>query len=160
MRLLHPAMPFLAAGVLFVTTAPALAGAPAQGGERAAVGGKTKATKEVVESKREAAAHVASALRDLIAKAPPKGLSVDEKKAYEAFVGETKAIIAGCEALSKKLDDGLKESKDLDALSELSSTESLRLQMAMDRLSKMMSTLSNLLKKISDTASAITQNLK
>jgi len=31
-------------------------------------------------------------------------------------------------------------------------TESLRLQMAMDRLSKMMSTLSNLLKKMSDTA--------
>jgi hypothetical protein len=38
--------------------------------------------------------------------------------------------------------------------------ESLRLQMAMDRMSKMMSTLSNLLKKISDTASSITSNLK
>lgn len=38
--------------------------------------------------------------------------------------------------------------------------ESLRLQMAMDRLSKLMSTLSNILKKTSDTANAITQNLK
>jgi hypothetical protein len=38
--------------------------------------------------------------------------------------------------------------------------ESLRLQMAMDRMSKMMSTLSNLLKKISDTSQSITQNIK
>lgn len=45
-------------------------------------------------------------------------------------------------------------------MSETGEMESLRLQMAMDRMSKMMSTLSNLLKKISDTASAITQNLK
>lgn len=49
---------------------------------------------------------------------------------------------------------------DLDSLSELGEMESLRLQMAMDRMSKMMSTLSNLLKKISDTSSQITQNLK
>jgi hypothetical protein len=49
---------------------------------------------------------------------------------------------------------------DLDSLSDIGETESLRLQMAMDRLSKMMSTLSNLLKKVSDTASEITQNLK
>ena len=38
--------------------------------------------------------------------------------------------------------------------------ESLRLQMAMDRLSKLMSTLSNLLKKASETAQGITQNIK
>jgi hypothetical protein len=38
-------------------------------------------------------------------------------------------------------------------MSELGETESLRLQMAMDRMSKMMSTLSNMLKKISCTAS-------
>lgn len=43
---------------------------------------------------------------------------------------------------------------------ELSETESLRLQMAMDRMSKMMSTLSNLLKRIDDTERAIIQNLK
>jgi len=39
-------------------------------------------------------------------------------------------------------------------------SEQLRLQIAMDRMSKMMSTLSNILKKASDTAQAITQNLK
>lgn len=48
----------------------------------------------------------------------------------------------------------------LDSLSEMGEMESLRLQMAMDRMSKLMSTLSNLLKKLSDTASTITHNLK
>ena len=47
-----------------------------------------------------------------------------------------------------------------DNMSEMGEMESLRLQMAMDRLSKMMSTLSNLMKKMSDTQSTITQNLK
>jgi hypothetical protein len=36
----------------------------------------------------------------------------------------------------------------------------LRLQMAMDRMSKMMSTLSNLLKKTSETDQGIAQNTK
>jgi hypothetical protein len=47
-----------------------------------------------------------------------------------------------------------------DSVSEMSEMESLRLQMAMDRMSKLMSTLSNVLKKTSDTNSAITSNLK
>jgi hypothetical protein len=54
--------------------------------------------------------------------------------------------------------DGIK--KNLDSVSEMGETESLRLQMAMDRLSKMISTLSNILKKIDDTAQSIAQNLK
>ena len=62
----------------------------------------------------------------------------------------------------KKDMDAAKETinNTLDSMSEMGEMESLRLQMAMDRLSKMMSTLSNLLKKISDTSSAITQNIK
>lgn len=48
----------------------------------------------------------------------------------------------------------------LRALGELSEMESLRLQMTLDRTSKLMSTLSNILKKSSDTASSITDNLK
>lgn len=48
----------------------------------------------------------------------------------------------------------------LDSLSEMGEMESLRLQMAMDRRSKLMSTLSNILKKMSETASAIIQNIK
>lgn len=49
---------------------------------------------------------------------------------------------------------------DLDSMSEMGEMQSLRLQMAMDRLSKMMSTLSNLLKKIEKTQDSIVQNLK
>lgn len=48
----------------------------------------------------------------------------------------------------------------LDSMSEMGEMESLRLQMAMDRQSKMMSTLSNVLKKISDTGQSIIQNMK
>jgi hypothetical protein len=48
----------------------------------------------------------------------------------------------------------------LDSLSEMGEMESLRLQMAMDRMSKMMSTLSNILKKTSDSAATIVSNLK
>ena len=49
---------------------------------------------------------------------------------------------------------------DLDSMSDISEGESLKLQMAMDRLSKMMTTLSNMLKKMNDTADGIVQNLK
>lgn len=58
-------------------------------------------------------------------------------------------------------DKALQDIKNkVDSMSEMGEMESLRLQMAMDRMSKMMSTLSNLLKKISDTSQQITQNLK
>ena len=53
-----------------------------------------------------------------------------------------------------------KMKNDLDSMSEMGEMESLRLQMAMDRLNKMMATLSNILKKISDTSQQITQNIK
>ncbi|HEV8483109.1 MAG TPA: hypothetical protein VGV87_06100 [Blastocatellia bacterium] len=62
---------------------------------------------------------------------------------------------------TKEVDDSIDAiKKDLDSMSEMGEIESLRLQMAMDRMSKMMSTLSNLLKKMSDTADGIVQNLK
>jgi hypothetical protein len=43
---------------------------------------------------------------------------------------------------------------------ELSESESLRLQSALDRTSKVLDTLSNIMKKISDTSDAINQNMK
>jgi hypothetical protein len=48
----------------------------------------------------------------------------------------------------------------LAALSEMSNQTSLALQMAMDRQSRLLTTLSNLEKKLSDTDSTIVQNLK
>jgi len=48
----------------------------------------------------------------------------------------------------------------LDSLSEMGEMESLRLQMIMERRSKMIQTLSNIMKKMSDTSQSIIQNLK
>jgi hypothetical protein len=48
----------------------------------------------------------------------------------------------------------------LDSMSELGELESIRLQMALDRRSKFLETLSNVMKKLSDTDSSIVQNLK
>ena len=48
----------------------------------------------------------------------------------------------------------------LDSMNQAGEIESLRLQMAMDRVSKMMTTLSNLLKKLSENAASVVQNLK
>jgi hypothetical protein len=48
----------------------------------------------------------------------------------------------------------------LDRPGDMDELTQLRLQMAMDRQSKFMSTLSNLLKKQSDTSAAIVQNMK
>ncbi|MEO6582480.1 MAG: hypothetical protein ABIN68_06725 [Sphingomicrobium sp.] len=60
-----------------------------------------------------------------------------------------------------ELDASIDQMKnDLDSMSEMGEMESLRLQRTMDRMSKMMTTLSNLLKKISDTQSSIVQNIK
>jgi hypothetical protein len=84
---------------------------------------------------------------------------------------DLKSIMAGVKAINNtkaSYRESMQSSKTtaasyrqkLDSLDNLSEMESLRLQMAMDRQSKMMSTLSNLLKKISDTAQSITQNLK
>jgi hypothetical protein len=79
---------------------------------------------------------------------PPRWLVVPKYKLPPSY---TKAQLDAVVEAAKR---------DLDSLSDLGEEESLRLQLAQDRLSKLYSTLSNLLKKLSDTASAIVQNLK
>ncbi len=60
-----------------------------------------------------------------------------------------------------KVDPLIAEAKArLDALSSLSEMTSLRLQMTMDRRSKFISTLSNILKKISQTSDSVVSNIK
>jgi hypothetical protein len=60
-----------------------------------------------------------------------------------------------------ELDAAINASRgNLNSLNELGETESLRLQMAMDRMSKIMTSLSNIMNKISDTNAAILQNMK
>jgi hypothetical protein len=58
----------------------------------------------------------------------------------------------------KSIQDDLKG--QLDSMNEMSEMRSLRLQMAMDRRSKFIETLSNIMKKISATADTLVQNLK
>jgi hypothetical protein len=48
----------------------------------------------------------------------------------------------------------------LDSMSEMGETESLRLQMVMDRRSKFLEALSNLMKKTSDTSDSVIKNIK
>jgi hypothetical protein len=48
----------------------------------------------------------------------------------------------------------------LEAMSEISETSALRLQMMMDRRSKFIATLSELMNKMSSTSDSITQHLK
>jgi hypothetical protein len=95
-------------------------------------------------------------------------LNPKEQKLAEAraLVIRAESFNAGYEAkpgqpTKAELDAAIDKVKsDLDSMSEMGEMESLRLQMAMDRMSKMMSTLSNLLKKASDTQQAIIQNIK
>jgi hypothetical protein len=49
---------------------------------------------------------------------------------------------------------------NLTSMNDMSETMQMQLQMAMDRQAKLIETLSNLLKKIDDTASSIIQNIK
>jgi hypothetical protein len=62
--------------------------------------------------------------------------------------------VASLKSLLDKLND------QLDGLNELSEMTSLRLQMTMDRRSKFVSTLSQIMKKMSTTQDALIQNLK
>lgn len=48
----------------------------------------------------------------------------------------------------------------LEAMDALSDTDTLRMQRFLERLSRMMETISNLLKKIADTQSSVVQNIK
>ncbi|MCG3153246.1 MAG: hypothetical protein GEEBNDBF_02557 [bacterium] len=50
--------------------------------------------------------------------------------------------------------------KKLDSVSRNNEMDALRLQITLDRMSRMMTTISNLLKKVADTQEEITQNIK
>ena len=84
--------------------------------------------------------------RDLVARAQSAGAH------FTSAPGESRA------AKINAARDRLKA--ELDSVSEISEMDSLRLQMALDRLSKAMSTLSNLLEKASVTDDAITKDMK
>ena len=93
----------------------------------------------------------------------------DQDNDLRRILAETKAINNAKAALRETLATTSRElasttsrnvRKALDSLSEMSEMTSLRLQMAMDRRSKFVVSLSNILKKIADSDNAIVQNLK
>lgn len=53
-----------------------------------------------------------------------------------------------------------KQRDQLNLLTDLSNTDSLRLQVSMDRLSKMNDMISSLMKKMNETGDALAQNMK
>lgn len=87
-------------------------------------------------------------------KALQKGNNPDTVKLARSASGKSKVNKKELDAIREKMKG------DLDSMSEMGEMESLRLQSAMDRMSKMNSILSNLLKKIHDTQQSIIQNLK
>lgn len=76
------------------------------------------------------------------------------------MTGQDGAAAGGSGELSEQALDAAQGGTTTDSLSEMGEMESMRMQMAMDRQSKAMSTLSNIMKKMSSTASAITNNIK
>jgi hypothetical protein len=83
---------------------------------------------------------------------------------FEAATGVQTAVVNFVEGRTATHDDlqaVLDDLKNrLDSMNEMSEMTSLRLQMAMDRRSKFIETLSNVMKKISDTQDSIVQNMK
>jgi hypothetical protein len=118
-------------------------------------------TRESVRALRNKLAKARDDMRAMATTPAPQGLTAEQLKIYGAEMANVLVLANETDAVVKKIDSLIDQAKaDLDSLSEMGEMESLRLQMAMDRLSKLMSTLSNLLKKVSDTASSIVQNLK
>ena len=86
-------------------------------------------------------------------------------KAIDQSKAETRGMQAKLNALSvgdaQQLNAGAASIKDkLDTMSDLGQEDQLRLQMAMDRYSKLMQMLSNIEKKMSDTDKSIVNNMK
>lgn len=122
---------------------------------------KPKATKASVLALKVKLEKARDAMRALAKEVAPKGLTADQRKIFDQEMAKVAADAEATDKVTKKLDELLKDSKaNLDSMSQVGETESLRLQMAMDRMSKAMSAASNVFKKISDTAGGIIQNLK
>lgn len=112
-------------------------------------------------------------LRTDLAPATPNAVATARLSESQRRIAEARELLARAEEVRAdyapaagqptraELDAAVDKAKsDLDSMSELGEEKSLRLQMTMDRMSKQMSTLSNLLKKISDTQNSIVQNIK
>ena len=122
----------------------------------------------MMESVRQADAD----LRDMMAqmreanarKARMRDMAAAQREAKKGLSDEARAEYSRPESKAVCVDPPCQFSRiaapATDSMSEMNQMEQLRMQMAMDRKSKAMQALSNLLKKNSDTAATITSNLK
>lgn len=110
--------------------------------------------RDMMAQMREANARKAR-MRDMAAaqREAKKGLSDEARAEYSRPEGKAVCVDPPCQ-FSRIA------APATDSMSEMNEMEQMRMQMAMDRKSKAMQALSNLLKKNSDTAATITSNLK
>ena len=122
---------------------------------------QTKVTKESLLARRDALIKARDALRTLASQKKPAGLSAADAKAYGVLVASANEMADDCDATATKINEALKAANaKLDGMAEMTESQQLRMQMAMDRMSKATQTASNLLKKFSDTAGQIVGNMK
>jgi hypothetical protein len=110
----------------------------------------------------EATRSMSSDLKQLMAEVKEQAAKKNARGAYVyPFLASTWGAPLPCASTAADLDRWIALlSGQLDSLTSKSDVEALRLQLAMDRLSKLMLTLSNLLKKTSETGSSIVHNMK
>ncbi len=84
----------------------------------------------------------------------------DQDQDLEQIMAETKAQTNAKQGLRAELASNAVGGGDSGQVSEMGDMASLRLQMAMDRKSKLMEALSNLMKTIDATSETIIQNMK
>jgi len=115
------------------------------------------ATREMAKSQREAAKSASTSARAEIVGPAASAICVDPPCRPQVATAQPGLELASVGAAAGHLTP---PEADSDSMSETDEMTSLRLQMYMDRRSKALEALSNLMKKQSDTASTITSNLK
>jgi hypothetical protein len=127
----------------------------------AVAGDKAKPTKASVVALKGKLEKARDAIRALAKEAAPKGLTADQKKTFDAEIAKLAPLADGTDTVVKDLDSKLKDSKaNLDSLSAMSEAQQMKLQTVMQEVAKQLAACSNLLKKMSDTAQSIVQNIK
>lgn len=115
------------------------------------------AMRETAKAQREAAQSASTSARAELASPAASAICVDPPCQPHAVLAQPRPELANVGAAAGQSPP---PAADSDSLSEASEIMSLRLQMYMDRRSKALEALSNLMKKQSDTSSTIISNLK
>ena len=115
------------------------------------------AMRETAKAQREGAKSASTSASAEIAGPEASAICVDPPCQHQLVPAQPRLELANVGAAAEQSPP---PAADSDSLSEASEIMSLRLQMYMDRRSKAIEALSNLMKKQSDTSSTIISNLK